>query len=303
MKSPYYPPADRTSQWFSAGHATRSSNRGIVWHTTEMGVPGEPWPAYIYNGQRGGSAPHFTVKPDRANKKLLWRQHWRADESAKALAHPPGTPETNNSGVLQVELGGTSVKGDPGYYWPEADDWALQGLADFSAWAHAEWGIPLTDQTRKWVPVIRNSHGNVVQVGTPSRLSWTAWDRAVGHFGHQHVPGNDHVDPGSFPCDHMLALAQAGGDDMPTPDEIAAAVWNAPISRDWDGKPSPASAVLSSTQRYSLESGFVGERPPGNGAPGTDTTAQDVAQALTLIQAQLHALASAVAALSVPPKV
>jgi hypothetical protein len=244
--------------------------------------------AYIYNGQRGGSAPHFTVKPDRAHKKLLWRQHWRADESAKALAHPSGTPETNNSGVLQVELGGTSVKGDPGYYWPEADDWALQGLADFSAWAHAEWGIPLTDQTRKWVPVIRNSQGNVVQVGTPSRLSWTAWDNAVGHFGHQHVPGNDHVDPGSFPCDRMLAFAQAGGDDMSAADvqaikdyldskidDIAKAVWTAQLTSRWTGQPVRAESVLTSTHFYAIHAGFRGVTPDtATSAPGTTTHAK-----------------------------
>jgi hypothetical protein len=60
MHSPYYPPADRTSEWFSAGHGTRSSNRGIVWHTTEMGVAGEPWPRTSTTGS--GAAPHRTSR-------------------------------------------------------------------------------------------------------------------------------------------------------------------------------------------------------------------------------------------------
>jgi len=217
-RSPFYPRADRTSQWFS----TRTSpmllrNKLICWHCTEMGVPGEPWPAYIYNGQRGGSAPHFTVKPDRANKRLLWRQHYRADEPARALAHPKGTPETNNAGVLQVELGGTSVKGDPGYDWPNADGWALADLADFSRWALAEWGIPLTDQGRAWHALTRNAKSNIIQAGGSSRLTWSQWGAARGHCGHEHVPGNDHVDPGSTNIRGMLKLTSGsdqGDDDM-----------------------------------------------------------------------------------------
>src|SRR3954471_3799834 len=106
-RSPFYPRADRTSQWFS----TRTSpmllrNKLICWHCTEMGVPGEPWPAYINNGQRGGSAPHFTVKPDRGNKRLLWRQHYRADEPARARGDAPGARGAHQDGAAEGGHGG-----------------------------------------------------------------------------------------------------------------------------------------------------------------------------------------------------
>jgi hypothetical protein len=217
-RAPFYPAADRTTQWFStATSPQRATNRLVLWHTTEMGVPGEPWPAYVYNGQRGGSAPHWTVKPNRAERRLMWRQHWRADESARALANKPGGVETNNTGVLQIELGGTSVDGDPGYRWDDPDDWALEGLAEFSVWAYDEWGIPFTDEARQWHALSRNSAGYVIQAGGSTRLTLPGWLAARGHAGHQHAAENDHVDPGAFPADHMLTLARqlATGDDMP----------------------------------------------------------------------------------------
>lgn len=240
----FYPPADRATQWFSTRTSpARTSNRLVLWHCTEMGVPGEPWPTYTYDGHPGGSAPHWTVKPDRANKRLLWRQHWRADESAKALAHPQGTPETNNSGVLQIELGGTSVEGDPGYPWYDPDDWALEGLADFARWAHDEWGIPLTDEGRRWVPLKRVGK-YVQQTEASSRLTWAQWATARGHSGHEHAPGNDHVDPGPLPVRRMLEIANGQEPDVPlTPAEIAAiadasarAIHNQQIYRNtWTG--------------------------------------------------------------------
>lgn len=221
-RSPFYPPADRRTQWFSSRTSpARTSNRIVCWHTTEMGVPGEPWPTYTHGGQRGGSAPHWTVKPDRAARRLSWRQHWRADESSRSLRHPAGTPETNGSGVLQIELGGTSVKGDPGYPWWDADDWALEGLAEFSGWAEDEWGIPPTDQGRDWPQCVREGE-YIQQHPGPARLSWAQWGSARGHVGHTHVPGNTHID-GPPTIRRMLALvrAEGGGSDDMSAAEIA----------------------------------------------------------------------------------
>jgi hypothetical protein len=286
-KAPFLPWADRRSQWFS----TRSSpllrsNRLVCMHTTEMGVPGEPWPAYTYRGQVGGSAPHWTVKPDRERRRLMWRQHWRADEPARALEHPTGTPETNNAGVLQIELGGTSVAGDPGYYWADPDDWAVDELARFDLWALDEWGIPLTDEGRPWHALSRNRADYIVQAGGSTRLSWAEWQRARGYVGHQHVPGNSHVDPGALPVPRILARARQirEDDDMPTAAEIAEAVWDHRIPRDWDGDTTSAAAALASSQRYAIEGGADVNRPPGNTLAGSPTHAKLVLSRLDELQ-------------------
>jgi hypothetical protein len=292
MKSPFYPPADRTSQWFSKlTSASRTSNRLVLWHCTEMGVPGEPWPTYTYQGLVGGSAPHFTVKPDRANKRLLWRQHWRADESCRALAHPTGTPETNNSGVLQIELGGTSVEGDPGYRWWEPDDWALRDLHAFSVWARDEWGIPMIDQGRRWVHNKRVGK-YVVQQGPPSRLTWGQWAAARGHIGHEHAPGNDHVDPGALPVPTMLA--QEAGLSAAEVDQI-----NAHIDAAFRANADPYAAALLATNLGSsgpnvavaLQSGFQNTQKI---VAQTDT----VEATLVTINGKLDAIAASIANLS-----
>lgn len=305
-RSPFYAKADRHAQWFStATGPQRATNRLVCWHTTEMGVPGEPWPRYLYNGQVGGSAPHFTVKPDRANRRLLWRQHYRADESSKALRHPRGTPETNNSGVLQVELGGTSADGQPGYNWARADTWALRELADFSLWALDEWAIPLTDQHRSWPSLYTNSNGYIIQREGSARLTWAQWASARGHVGHTHVPGNDHIDgPRTIPA--MLAYASTikSGDDV-TPEEIKAiarAVLAEPVTTAWTGGEVSLEWAISSSHFYAIQGGHEGTTPlTASSEAGQPTVAKrvldtldDLGKTLEGIKAQLPGTTSGV---------
>jgi hypothetical protein len=276
--SPYFPPANRTAQWFSSGRGTRTSNRIVCWHTTEC----EGWPAYTYNGMRGGSAPHWTCQPDTAKRRLIWRQHWRADESARALRNPAGGVDTNTTGVLQIELVGTCRRAGPGYFWPRADEWALRGLAEFSRWANEQWAVPLTTEGRKFA-----AYGTAVP-----RLSGPAWMKAQGHLGHQHVPENDHVDPGALDVPRLLSYAREVDDPMPTPAEYAKAVWAQALPSAWDGKPRSAAAMLSSTHYYAIEGGHNGTVPPGaSSGPGSDTMARVILERLEEIEAKVDALA------------
>jgi hypothetical protein len=49
-------------------------------------------------------------------------------------------------------------------------------------------------------------------------MSGAAWVAFRGHAGHQHVPENDHGDPGSLPMAAILAAATTQEDDM-TPEQ------------------------------------------------------------------------------------
>lgn len=291
----YYPPADHAVQWFHDTHpgARVLFNRRVLWHTTEGG---SGWPSYVYNGVEGGSAPHLTCRPNRTTKTLDWRQHYRLDESACALRNLAGGVETNRTGVIQIELVGTSVPGDPGYPWHAADDWALEGLALFSRWLSDTWDIPLTDQGRRWVPIVRRG-AYVFQVGAPSRLSPSAWLAAYGHLGHQHAAENDHIDPGALDVPRMLTMAR-GEDDMPTPEEVAAAVWAHKIGNPYTGGESPAGALVGQADYYSISGGLDGKFPAGAASdPGGPTVARKTLE-------KLDALAAAVAELRatiVPP--
>ncbi|MEV5186176.1 hypothetical protein [Streptomyces werraensis] len=80
--------------------------------------------------------------PDFKAKRLKACQHFDVDRSSRALVNLRGGVETNTCNVSQIELVGTC---DPtthakwrkaeysDIYWPEAPDWALQGVADLLA--------------------------------------------------------------------------------------------------------------------------------------------------------------------------
>lgn len=200
-----------------AGHAAIDV---LVLHTTE----GVGWPSY----DGGAKAPNITALPIFALRKLELRGHFPLGMSSRALRNLAGGVQTNQraGGVVQLELIGTSSRTveqawklagrrrNVDYiYWPEAPDWALQGLARIVAELHAQWELPL---------LAANFAGD--------RLGANAWQSFDGICGHMHVPENDHSDPGAIDGQRIITLAKAlltGDDDMATPQEIATAVWQA----------------------------------------------------------------------------
>lgn len=194
-------PGASLSTWYQGnwGGDSMESNV-IVWHTTE----GTSLPTY----SQGASAPNFTAVPDFETKKLKWYQHFDFDTSSRALRNLSGGVQTNTNNVVQVEIVGTC---DPTthkrwntqhLYTPELPDWAIRDLAEFAKWAHQHHGVPLTSGlTFKPYPA---SYGN-----NGVRLAAHQWNSFRGHCGHQHVPENDHGDPGAFPIAKILGSALA----------------------------------------------------------------------------------------------
>ena len=174
----------------------------IVWHSTESTtLPGF---------QGGATAPNLTAVPDFANKRIVWHQHFDFDVSSRALLNPPGGVETNRRGVAQVEVVGTCdpnlhqklVKAKQAHlFTPELPDWAIRDFAKFARWAKDNHHVPLTS-TVTWKP-FDPSFGFKNGV----RLSAAQWNAFSGHCGHQHVPENDHGDPGAFPIAQILKAA------------------------------------------------------------------------------------------------
>lgn len=197
-----YPAANTTTAWFQdryPGDAMESNV--VVWHSTE----GRSLPDY----GGGASAPTFTAVPDFKSKKIIWYQHFGVDTSARALVNKAGGVATNTLNVVQVEIVGTC---DPAthakwsryehLYTPELPDWVIRDFAEFARWLSDKHGIPLSSGVNfKAYP---GSYGNADQ-----RMSFDEWTAFKGHCGHQHVPENDHGDPGAFPM--KLILAVAGG--------------------------------------------------------------------------------------------
>jgi hypothetical protein len=213
-----YPGADPRPQWFGTG-GPAVEPQVIVLHTTE----GRTWPAYA----GGSKAPHLTVMPVMDQARLDWRQHFSLDRSARALAHPSGTVETNNRGAIQVELIGTCSRTGPGLYWPSAPAWALRALAQFVAWAVSRFEQVELLAPAAW-PAYPSSAGRSV-----ARFTDEQWLAFRGICGHLHVPSNTHGDPGNFPIQRLIDLCR--GDDMPLSkddlDRISTSVWSAKFGR------------------------------------------------------------------------
>lgn len=199
-------PGANTSAWYQGRYPGDSmeSNVGVI-HTTE----GTTLPTY----GGGASAPNFTAVPDIPNKRLKWYQHFDFDVSSRALVNKAGGVETNTLNAVQVELVGTcdparrtswnGLRAGTGYlFWPDAPDWALRELAKFVAWAYAAHGVKLRSAvTFKAYP---GSYG-----ATATRLTPAAWTQYYGWCGHQHVPENDHGDPGDLDVPRVLEYARS----------------------------------------------------------------------------------------------
>ena len=201
-----YPGASK-AHWYSTAYpGDQMTTNTVVWHSTETTALPD------YSG--GSIAPTLTAVPDFKAQKLVWYQHFGFDESARALVHAAGQMATNTLNCAQVEIVGTcdpathtawTKAGTQHLYMPELPDWAIRDLQAFAHWAHDQHGVPLTSGlTWKPYPV---SYGN-----NGVRMSTAQWSAFKGHCGHQHVPENDHGDPGAFPIAQILEA------DMPLTD-------------------------------------------------------------------------------------
>lgn len=208
-------PGANTTRWYSSTYpGDPMTTNTVAWHSTETTVLPD------YSG--GSIAPTLTAVPDFKNERLVWYQHFGFDESARALVHAAGQIGTNTLNVAQVEIVGTcdptthanwTKAGTQHLYMPELPDWAIRDLNAFAHWAHDAHSVPLTSGLT-WKPYPASYGSNGVRMTT---AQWTAFK---GHCGHQHVPQNDHGDPGAFPIAQILEA------DMPLTDADVVKTWS-----------------------------------------------------------------------------
>ncbi|WP_199818686.1 hypothetical protein [Streptomyces leeuwenhoekii] len=243
-------------------------NCGVV-HTTE----GRSLPSY----SGGAMAPTVTGVPDIKAKKIRWYQHYDVDESARALANKLGGVDTNTANAFQIELVGTcdakkstvwdgKRAGVDYIYWPGAPDWALAEVAWLVRWLHDYHGIPLTC-VKDWLAYGKDARRPGVTPASygasPARMSMSAWRSFKGWCGHQHVPENDHGDPGSMDFPRVIKLAK-GDTDTKTPpaqqeDPMAGFTKKDVFDGAWntDAIPAPASAPDAKTNRSWTASSYL----------------------------------------------
>ena len=133
---------------------------------------------------------------------------------ARSLKHPAGRPETNNRGFTagsdlgrcyQVEIVGRS---EVAAAYPE---WWYQHLADYLRDQCAKLGVPYTFPC----PFVGNEGYGA---SARQRLSWAQWSTVAGIVGHQHVPGNEHWDPGALNMTRLTPGATTVPTTAPLPE-------------------------------------------------------------------------------------
>lgn len=178
----------------------------ICVHSTE----GMSWPGY----SGGSDAPHFTIDVRTGER----RQHISMGVAARALKHPSGTPETNRAGVIQIETIGTcdpSHRGDSSWlYLPGMTQAQMMQLCQLMQDIANDQGIAW-QSTVAWEPYPSPAYGS----GYP-RLSTSSFASYRGVLGHQHVPSNDHGDPGNLPMAAIMASLSPGSSSSYSEDDM-----------------------------------------------------------------------------------
>lgn len=189
--SDWYPKASK-SQTYSTSDGRKYTSgyakKGVL-HTTE----GTSWPGY----ENGSMAPHFTIQPLTGEV----RQHYPISYPSKAL-YQPDSPPTNKGGAIQIEIIGTcdpSKKGKSNWnFIPGQTAEQLKGLADLMRWIESNAKVLQASAV-----TFRAYPGSY---GAPTgRLSSSSWKTYNGWCGHQHVPSNNHGDPGNINITSLLA--------------------------------------------------------------------------------------------------
>lgn len=154
----------------------------VTWHITSDVDPGKAQPTfsgvatYLKNQQY---CPHLMWDPVTGHVE----QYYPANVGSRALA------AWNEDGKANIQIEVLFSRGawrDGKQYWVLADT-PLKGFDKIMQWLDSH-GIP-----RVW-PM-----GAPPALHTNSKRDTGIWNSKAGHYGHVHVPNNDHTDPGIFP--------------------------------------------------------------------------------------------------------
>ena len=193
----------------------------VTWHVTVSPSGGSMFDAMHRVLTQNKSEPHILYDPltDRLG------QYFPLDRSARALAND-GTRRTNGHGNVNIQIEVVAQPDGFTRYWKPGPNYRALLRAIRS------WDIPDV-----W-PAGRLSKSYADRV----TRTWEAYSKA-GHFGHCHVPGNDHWDPG--PIDPRALFLPATSEE----DELMAITVKDPTT----GKLQPLSTALYSIWLYAIE--------------------------------------------------
>lgn len=182
MADMWMPGAERYSN-SDTGSMNGGASRA-TWHITSNS---NDWTfknelGYFRNGGRG-VAPHLLWDPFTGQIA----QFFPANSRALALKNA-GDIKTNRTGKynIQIEIVFTENETVGGKRYASVKDTPCKGLSKIVAWLRS---LGIADG---WP-------GGVPTSFARDTVSLDTWLERSGHYGHNQVPGNDHVDPGPMP--------------------------------------------------------------------------------------------------------
>jgi hypothetical protein len=153
--------------------------RGVL-HSTEGSTYAGARAAYL----KSRISPHFTIGTEGC-----W-QHVDITQASSALVNAIGGVETNRLSAIQIEVIAFASRPD----WP---DQLVVAVRDLMIWIEEQTGI------KPWAPPEWGG-SDAYGLRTRYRMSPESWLRFDGWCGHQHVPENEHWDPGRIPITRLL---------------------------------------------------------------------------------------------------
>ena len=174
--------------------------KGLL-HTTEGPSYASARGAYL-----DGGVPHFTIAPNfRKNRGEIF-QHFPLSSRATALRDNDSTLKENRAHVIQIEIVGTcdGSKRDTfpdGLFLTDWPTWYLTAIGRLMRWLEEHRGIAPVS-TVEWKSFANGSFGkaNGVRMTNSQYVAYSGW------LGHEHVPENDHGDPGDIDIIKLLAV-------------------------------------------------------------------------------------------------
>lgn len=188
----------------SAGGMNGDGSRKLTLHSTEgKSIDGAVGAYTAHN-----SWPHLTV--DCPRRAVV--EHLDLMVAGRSLRNTAGgADQTNKDGTVhvQIEMVGTAVQP------------TTLGSPEDLTWFGREVVRPIHELTG--IPLVTSvpwrAYPGSFGLHAPQRLSPAAWDAYSGILGHQHVPDNDHGDPGSIDIAWIIRAATEENDDM-TEDQL-----------------------------------------------------------------------------------
>lgn len=172
--------------------------KGVL-HTTESSWF-RPEPSTYYGHT---SYPHFTEAPDAIY------QHIPISRAARALKNLSGGVQTNTDKAIQVEIVATAQR-DPAHSITKLTTARKERLRKLMIWIEQQTGIKPTAVT-----FYDDKSGFTLATPTArQRMSFDRWDNYDAWCGHQHVPENDHWDPGIPDMAFLLTRNNSAQEDF-----------------------------------------------------------------------------------------